>query len=93
MLVKILGFLDIIAALSFISFIFYSTGLVSKTLFVIFAFYLILKGLAFSINRDKISLLDILCGLLAVFFLVIPIKLILIIGSIYILQKGVFSLL
>jgi len=91
-IIKILGIFDIIAALSF--WVFSLFGVLPHTLILIFGFYLLIKGTIFLISADIASILDIACSV--VFFLAIsfPIpKVIAIIVSLFLIQKGIFSLL
>jgi len=92
MIIKILGILDIIAAMLF--WIFGVFNVLPHTLILLAAFYLLIKGSIFLISADIASVIDILCAI--VFFLslsfVIP-KIIVIIISLFLIQKGIFSLL
>jgi len=92
MIVKILGLLDIISALSF--WLFALFHIIPQTLILIIAFYLLIKGAIFLISKDIASILDIICA--GIIFLAlnsgIP-KFVAILVSLFLLQKGIFSLL
>jgi len=92
MIVKILGILDIIVAISFwISGIF---GLIPSGLILIFGLVLLGKGMGFIYNLNITSILDIICAIIIIFSSSIDIpKILVIIVSLFLLQKGAFSLL
>ena len=89
--VKFLGVLDLIAAMVF--WMFGVLGLLPKGLVTFFAFYLLIKGVVFLISADIASILDIVCSV--IMFIAVnsgmP-KLIVIIVTLFLLQKGLFSL-
>lgn len=63
--------------------------------FIIFAFALLLgmKAIPFALGKNVVSIIDIICASLIMSFLIIELPLILmIIISIYLLQKGILSL-
>lgn len=92
MVVKILGIFDIFVGLVFIfSEIF---NFVSSSFVMFLALFLLLKGIFFIvIDFDMISLLDVICGIFILISTagVIP-SLIIYIISIFLIQKGIFSL-
>ena len=90
-MIKFLGVLDILAALSFI---------VSALLFqiplliYIFGIYLMIKGAIFIFSKDLASILDIIAGLILISSLTINLPwFIVMITSLFLVQKGIFSLL
>lgn len=92
MIVKILGILDILAALSFwLSAVF---NIIPDSLILLIAIYLIVKGIIFIISQDIASILDILSGLIIYaslsFNLPFFISLIVVL---FLIQKGIFSLI
>lgn len=93
MIVKILGILDLLAAIVF--WIFGIWGFIPSSIITVFSFYLLIKGVIFIILADKfVSGLDIVCGVimfLSISFTMSPIIVILV--SLYLIQKGIFSLL
>ena len=92
MIIKILGVLDILAGLIFWIFAFF--GIIPNSLLVLFAFYLLVKGAVFLFSKDIASIIDV--GIAFTIFLslsfVVP-KFIIIIISLYLIQKGVLSLI
>ena len=92
MIVKILGIFDILVRVSFwISTIFH---IIPENFLLILALFLLAKGIAFLISLNIISLVDIVCALLIIlsfsftFPLLIPILV-----SLFLIQKGIFSLI
>ena len=96
MMIKTLGILDLLSALLFFinnAFANFSRFLPSKFLWFA-ALYLITKGLIFLLSADIASIIDIACGgviILSIFF-ALP-KLIVVLITLFLVQKGVFSLL
>lgn len=91
MIVKFLGVLDIVAAIVFWLFGVLNIG--SKNLIMVFAFYLLAKGIFFLISADIASILDVACAI--IMFIAINAgmpKLVVIIVTLFLLQKGLFSL-
>jgi hypothetical protein len=95
-IIKILGVLDIIAALFFWIFgIFRLQDNVFMSGFImVIGFYLLVKGVAFIISADIASIFDIISGIIIIASttLLMP-KIIVIVVSLYLLQKGAFSML
>ena len=92
MILKILGILDIITALIFWLFAFFN--IIPSTLLLILAFYLLVKGVVFVISRDVASILDIFCAGIILLSLNFQMpKFITIIIVLFLIQKGVFSLI
>ena len=91
MIVKFLGILDILAGAFFWLFAFFN--FIPESFILIAAFYLLAKGVAFLISKDVASILDIIAAI--IFFLVLSFTLpgwLVIITTLYLVQKGVFSL-
>ncbi|MFH1711515.1 MAG: hypothetical protein ABH840_04345, partial [Nanoarchaeota archaeon] len=81
----------ILAALSF--WVFGIFGIIPPAIIIIFALYLLAKGLIFIISADIASILDILISLIMFLSLSIHIpQVIVIIITLILLQKGAFSL-
>ena len=93
MIIKILGILDIIVGLMFWIFgVFHIESL--SGLFLIFGLFLIVKGIVFITGLSIVSILDIVFGfvIIAASSIELPVVVIVII-SLFLIQKGVFSLL
>ena len=93
MIVKILGALDILVALSFWVFgIFHISAMAGFIL--VLGLFLLVKGIAFATTLNITSILDIICALtiIASTSMVMP-KVVVIILSLFLLQKGIFSML
>lgn len=93
MIVKLLGILDLLSAVLF--FLFAYLGWISGAFIVAAAFYLIFKGAAFVLlAKSIISGLDVIAGIIIFVSLdiVFP-QIVVLIVVLYLLQKGVFSLL
>ena len=91
MILKILGAFDIISAILFWLYAFFH--IIPSSFIVFTAFYLIIKGVFFLISADIASALDILSSLLIFLSLTFTLpKIIVILIVIYLLQKGIFSL-
>ena len=93
MIVKLLGILDLLSAMLF--FLFAYLNWISGTLIVVVALYLILKGAVFVLlAKSIISGLDVIAGIIIFVSLdIIFPQLVILIVVLYLLQKGVFSLL
>ncbi len=92
MIVKVLGIIDILAAVLFWLFAFFN--IIPSTIVLILAIILLAKGLIFIISDHFASILDILSAILIFISLSFPMpKIITIIITIYLLQKGILSLL
>lgn len=91
MIVKILGILDILAGILFWIGSFF--GFISPQVILIVAFYLIAKGAAFLISEHLMSALDVLSGIVifASLSFAIP-EIMVILITLYLLQKGIFSM-
>ena len=91
MIVKILGILDLIGAAVF--WLFGMFGIIHPSLVSFFAFYLLIKGVIFLISADIASILDIVSA--GIMFIAInsgvP-KIFTILVALYLIQKGLFSL-
>ena len=93
MIIKILGFLDIVVGLSF--WLFGVFGIESLAgLILIFGLLLLVKGIIFVIGMDFISMVDIIFGIVVIVgsSVEMPI-LVIIVVSLFLIQKGVFSLM
>lgn len=93
MIVKILGALDILVALSFWVFGIFHISVMSGFILVL-GFFLLVKGIAFATTLNITSILDIICALIIMgaTSMVMP-KIVIIIVSLFLLQKGIFSML
>lgn len=92
-MMKILGGFDIITGAIFFIFATFHVDLLHK-LVMILAIILLIKGLIFMISKDIASLLDIICAIIMFISLGVSMPyLIVILVFIYLLQKGIFSLL
>jgi len=91
MILIILGAIDILIALLF--FLSTMVSFIPQEILLFFGLYLIAKGVVFASLGDKISIIDIICGIILIIAvsLTIP-KLIVFAVVIYLLQKGAFSL-
>jgi hypothetical protein len=92
MILKILGFLDILSALSF--WLFYFFKLVPEKFILLIIFYLLAKGVFFLISKDIASILDVISAFIIFLALsfTLPAFLVILI-SLFLLQKGILSLL
>ena len=92
MFLKALGILDLFSVIIFILYSY--TPFKLTTLLIICAIYLLSKGLIFLLFGDLISIIDVVCGivLLLTLFFILP-KLIVMVVCIFIIQKGLFSLI
>ena len=94
MFIKILGILDILAAvLLIIQNYFTFIEILPSSIIWIIGIYILIKGIAFALILDFASFIDIICGIviiLSIFFAVPKILIGLVIF--WILQKGFFSL-
>lgn len=91
MIIKILGILDILAGILFWLSAFFH--IIPKPLLLIFAFYLLSKGIFFLISFDIPSIIDVICSVIIFlsFTSTIP-KFIAILVTLFLLQKGILSL-
>jgi len=90
MIVKILGTIDLLAAAFF--WIFGLFGIIPEILIIIFAFIILIKGVSFSIMHDYASIGDIICSIIMFIAVYMHVyEFIIIITSLYLLQKGIFS--
>jgi hypothetical protein len=87
MFIKVLGFLDVLAAL--IIFL-HSHGVVSWKPLVFFALYLIIKGFIFF--SDFVSKIDVLVGFLMFFLLIFRMETLSVAFMVYLLAKGIISM-
>jgi hypothetical protein len=92
MIIKLLGILDIIAALLFWLFGFFH--IIPQSLIILVGVYLLAKGILFVVSFDIASMTDIIaaCLILASLSFAMP-KILIAIITIYLIQKGVLSLL
>ena len=91
-IVKFLGIIDILAGVLFWVFSFWQ--ILPQNLMFIIALLLLIKGVSFLIAHDIASIGDVICSVIIFFSLHSPVySFIAIITSIYLIQKGVFSLL
>jgi len=90
MILKILGSLDILSGI-----VFWMSGLfhfIPQKIMIIFAFYLLIKGVVFLISKDIASILDVCCSLIIFlsFSYSIPAVIVIII-ALFLIQKGILS--
>jgi len=92
MIIKLFGILDILVGMFFWISAFFQ--IIPDSLIILSALYLIAKGVGFLISEHFASITDIIAGaiIFASLSFAIP-SVIVIIVSIYLLQKGIFSLL
>lgn len=90
MILKILGSLDIFTALSL--WIFHFFHIIPEKFIMVLAFYLLAKGIFFLISQDIASILDVICaGIIFLSFnFTIP-AFVIILVSLFLLQKGILS--
>lgn len=92
MLVKILGVGDLLAALIFL--LSALVGFIPDKLIWIVGLYLVIKGIAFALILDFTSFFDIAAGIVILLSLAIPLHMVIVaIVCLYLIQKGIFSLL
>lgn len=95
MIVKILGLVDIFIALIFWIFGIFQLSFLNQFIFIL-GIILLIKGVIFMTQLSIASILDIVCALIIIASssasVVMP-KLVVIIIALFLLQKGVFSLL
>lgn len=92
MLIKILGILDIFIAVCF--WLFGIFHLVNTKFILILGFILIIKGLIFVFGLSIMSFLDIIFGVvIAISTSIAMPKIAIILIALFLLQKGIFSLL
>jgi len=93
MIVKILGALDILVALCFWIFGVFHINILSSFILIL-GFFLLIKGIVFATTLNITSIIDIVCSLIIIgsTSMTMPI-IIVIIVSLFLVQKGVFSML
>jgi len=93
MILKILGALDIFTAICFWIFGIFHPSFISSFILVL-GFYLLIKGIAFATTLNIVSVIDIVCALIIIgsTSYSMPIVVVIIV-SLFILQKGIFSML
>ncbi|PIN77162.1 hypothetical protein COV15_02880 [Candidatus Woesearchaeota archaeon CG10_big_fil_rev_8_21_14_0_10_34_12] len=90
-MIKILGILDILAAILFTISFFLK---IPTLIMLIIVFYLVIKGVFFLMFLDLASILDLIAGILIFLSLNTQLSIILnVLIIIFLVQKGVFSLL
>ena len=93
MIVKILGALDIFAALCFWIFGVFHLNMLSGLILVL-GFFLLVKGIAFAVTLNLMSIIDIICAFIIIGSTSMSMPLVIvIIVSLFLLQKGIFSML
>jgi len=87
---KILGIFDILTAIIFWVFGFFNIG---RGIILFFAVYLLVKGAIFLVSQDIASIGDVVCSIIifASLGFTMP-KLVVSVVSLFLLQKGIFSL-
>lgn len=92
MIVKALGILDIFIAVCF--WVFGILNFLPERFILILGFILLVKGVIFVLGLSITSIIDIICGILiAIASEVAMPKFVVILISLFLLQKGIFSLL
>ncbi len=93
MIVKLLGVLDIFVAICFWIFGVFHLSFMSGFILVL-GLFLLVKGIAFVVSLNIVSAIDIICAIIiiAATSMVMP-KIAVIIVSLFLLQKGIFSML
>ena len=90
MIVKVLGTLDIFIGICF--WIFGIFNIIPSGLMIILGLFLLIKGVIFVLQLDIASILDIIAAIIILIATAIHLPfVIVIIVSIYLLQKGIFS--
>lgn len=88
--IRVLGTIDIFAAVFF--WIYGLFGIIPISLIFFFAFFLLMKGVVFLIAKDFASAGDIVCSVFMFFSIYAQLpEFMIIIVSLFLLQKGVFS--
>lgn len=92
MIVKILGIMDLLAGIFF--WIFALFGIIPSSIISFFALYLVIKAIIFLISEHFASALDLISGIIMFSSLAFNLPdFIAIIISLYLVQKGIFSLI
>lgn len=93
MIVKVLGLLDILVAIAFWIYGVFNFNAMNPFILVL-GMFLLIKGLIFAFNLNVASILDIISSFIIIYASSNEISnIIIIIVSIFLLQKGIFSLL
>jgi hypothetical protein len=93
MILKFLGGLDILIAILFWIFGIFHISLLSP-LILILGFFLLIKGIAFATTLNAVSIIDIIASLIIIGSTSYSMPIIVvIIVSLFLLQKGIFSML
>jgi hypothetical protein len=93
MIVKILGVLDILAAISFWIFGIFHLSIMA-TFIMILGFFLLIKGIGFAVTVNIVSVIDIICAFIIIGSTTYSMPIVVvIITSLFLLQKGIFSML
>ncbi|MDD5192061.1 MAG: hypothetical protein PHH54_05725 [Candidatus Nanoarchaeia archaeon] len=92
MIIKVLGILDL-----FVGLVFWTFGIfhiIPSNFVLILGLFLLVKGAVFVINLNSVSILDIISALIIILAtsVVLP-KLVVILIAIFLIQKGIFSML
>ncbi len=93
LIVKILGALDILVALVFWLFGIFRLDFLSGFIMIL-GFILLIKGIAFAATLNWVSVIDIICSIIIIgsTSMIMP-KWVIVILSLFLLQKGIFSML
>jgi len=92
MIIKILGILDILTAIIF--WLFGAFAIISSNFILLIGMILLVKGLVFSVKLNAISILDVISAILIISSTAIEFPFVVIVLiSLFLLQKGIFSLL
>ena len=93
MIVKILGTLDVFVAICFWIFGVFHLSFLSGFILVL-GFFLLVKGIAFAATLNIVSIIDIVCAFIIIgsTSMIMPVVIVIIV-SLFLLQKGIFSML
>ncbi len=93
MIIKILGLLDILTAIIFWIYTVFNLNILSPFIFLL-GLFLLIKGIVFAFNINLISIIDIILSFIIIYSVSSEISdIIVIIVSLFLIQKGIFSLL
>jgi hypothetical protein len=93
MIVKLLGALDLFIALCFWVFGVFHLNFLGSFILIL-GFFLLIKGIVFATTLNIVSIIDIVCALIILgsVSMTMPIFIVIIV-SLFLVQKGVFSML
>ena len=89
-IIKVLGFFDLLVGIVF--WVFGMFGIIPGNFITLLGLIILVKGLIFVASKDIASVLDIVSGgIILVSFQVVMPEIVVILVSLYLIQKGVFS--